>query len=54
MVEATFLTLAEFIGHTPLSEVHSNALICMGAHVADGCVTVASTAKHNDKGQLYE
>jgi len=52
MVKATFLTLAKFIGHTPFSEVCSNALICMRAHVADGCVTVTSTAKHNDKGQL--
>lgn len=47
MVKATFLTPAGFIGHAPLSEVRSNALICMGAHVADVCVTVTSTAKHN-------
>lgn len=52
MVKATFLTLAEFIGHTLFSEVCSNALICMGVHVADGCVTVTSTAKHNDKDLL--
>ena len=50
MVKATFPTPAGFIGHAPLSEVCSNALICMGAHVADVCVTVTSTAKH--KGQL--
>lgn len=49
MVRAAFLTPAEFIGHTSLSEVCCNALICMGAHVADGCVTVTSTAKHNNK-----
>lgn len=52
MVKATFLTPAGFIGHTPLSKVSSNALICMGAYVADGWVTVTSTAKHNDLGQL--
>lgn len=52
MVKATFLTPAGFIGHAPLSEVCSNALICMGAHVADVCITLTSTAKHNDKGRL--
>lgn len=52
MVKATFLTLAGFIGHAPLLEVRSNALICIGAHAADVCVTVTSTAEHNDKGRL--
>lgn len=52
MVKATFLTPTGFIGHAPLSEVCSNALICMKAHVADVCITVTSTAKHNGKGRL--
>ena len=38
MVKATFLTPTGFIGHALLSEVCFNALICMGAHVADVCV----------------
>lgn len=52
MVKATFLTPTGFIGHALLSEVHSNTLICIKAHVADVCITVKSTAKHNDKGRL--
>lgn len=51
MVKATFLTRAGFIGHASVSEVCSNALICMRAHVADVCITVTSTAKHNDNGR---
>jgi len=42
---------AGFIGHAPLSEVCSNALICMRVHVSDVCVTVTS-AQHDDEGRL--
>lgn len=38
--------------HAPLSEVRSNALICMKAHVADVCITVTSTANHNNEADL--
>ena len=51
MVKTTFLTPTGFIGHAPLSEVRFNALICMKMHVADVCITVTSTAKHNGNGQ---
>lgn len=44
MVKATFLTPTGFIGRALLSEVRSNALICMKAHVADVCIPVTSTA----------
>lgn len=52
MVKATFLTPTGFIGRAPLSEVRSNALICMKAHVADVCITVTSTANHNNEADL--
>lgn len=45
MVKATFPSPVGFIGHAQLSQVCSNALICMGAHGADVCVTVTSTSK---------
>lgn len=54
MVKATFLTPTGFIGHALLSEVHSNALICMKVHVANVRVPVTSTAEHNDKGSAGE
>ena len=52
MVKATFLTLARFIGRAVPCKVCSNTLICMGPHVADVCVTLTSSTKHNDKGQI--
>lgn len=54
MGKATFLTPTGFIGHALLSEVRSNALICMRAHVADVRILVTSMAEHNDKGSAYE
>lgn len=54
MVKATFLTPAGFIGHALLSEVRSNALICMKAHVADVRIPVTSTAEHNGEGSASE
>lgn len=54
MVKATFLTPTGFIGHALLSEVCSNVLICMKAHVADVRILVTSTAEHNDKGSACE
>lgn len=54
MVKATFLTPTGFIGHALLSEVRSNVLICMEAHVADVRIPVTSTAEHNDEGSAYE
>lgn len=54
MVKATFLTPTGFIGLALLSEVRSNALICMRAHGADVQIPVTSTAEYNDKGSAYE